>query len=113
VQGSAGNIRKQVDATLCAMCHGPAGPGNQFYQAGLSSTIDPDDGPALYDLACAACHKDLASSKVSGESAKDIQKKIDENEADMGPLRVLSTQEIQAIAAALAKPGEDDKDDDD
>ena len=103
VQGSAGNIRKQVDATLCTMCHGPAGPGKQFYQADLAL-----DGPALYDLACAACHRDLANSKVSGESAEDIQKKINENEAGMGPLRVLSTQEIQAIADALAKPGEDD-----
>ena len=108
VQGSVGNIRKQVDATLCTMCHGPSGPGKQFYQVGLSSTIDPDDGPALYDLSCAACHKDLVNSKVSGESAKDIQKKIKENEAGMGPLRVLSTQEIQAIAAALAESGGDD-----
>ena len=106
VQGSAGNIRKQVDATLCTMCHGPAGPANQFYQAGLSP--DDPDGALLYDLACAACHKDLVNSKVSGESAKDIQKKIDENEADMGPLRVLSTQEIEAIAAALAQSGGDD-----
>jgi cytochrome c5 len=106
VQGSAGNIRKQVDATLCTMCHGPAGPGNQFYQAGLSP--DDPDGALLYDLACAACHKDLASSKVSGESARDIQKKIDENEAGMGPLRVLSTQEIEAIAIALAESGGDD-----
>jgi mono/diheme cytochrome c family protein len=85
------------------MCHGPAGPGKQFYQADL-----PLDGPVLYDLACAACHKDLASSKVSGESAKDIQKKIDENEGGMGPLRVLSTQEIEAIAAALTESGGDD-----
>jgi len=109
VQGSADKmIRKQVDPTLCTMCHGPAGPGIQFYHAGLSSTIDPDDGPALYALACASCHRDLANSKVSGESARDIQKKINENEAGMGPLRVLSTQEIQAIADALAKPGEND-----
>jgi hypothetical protein len=107
VQGSAGNIRKQVDATLCAMCHGPfdrngpSGMVKQFYQTGPSP--DDPDGALLYDLACAACHEDLASSKVSGESAKDIQKKIDEDEAGMGPLRVLSTQEIQAIAAALAE----------
>jgi hypothetical protein len=106
VQGSAGNIRKQVKAMLCTMCHGPAGPGKQFYQAGLSP--DDPDGAVLYDLACAACHKDLASSKVSGESARDIQKKIDENEAGMGPLRVLSSQEIEAIAAALAQSGGDD-----
>ena len=111
VQGSAGNIRKQVDATLCTMCHGPAGPANQFYQAGLSP--DDPDGALLYDLACAACHKDLANSKVSGESARDIQKKINENEGGMGPLRVLSTQEIEAIAAALAESGGDDADSDD
>jgi len=111
VEGSAGNLRKQVDATLCAMCHGPIdrnGPSGKtvkkFYQAGPS----PLDGALLYDLACAACHKDLVNSKVSGESAKDIQKKIDENEADMGPLRILSEIEIQAIADALAKPGGDD-----
>ena len=103
VQGSAGNIRKQVDATLCAMCHGPSGPAKQFYQA------DPAlDGVVLYDLACAACHKDLANSKVEGESARDIQKKIDEDEGGMGPLRVLSTQEIQAIADVLARSGGDD-----
>ena len=111
VQGSAGSLRKQVDATLCAMCHGPIdrnGPSGKtvkkFYQAGPS----PLDGALLYDLACAACHKDLVNSKVSGESAKDIQKKIDENEAGMGPLGILSPDEIQAIADALAKPGEDD-----
>jgi cytochrome c5 len=120
VQGSAGSLRKQVDATLCAMCHGgpidrdgpgPSGTVKKFYLAGPSPD-DPDgdnpDGVVLYDLACAACHKDLVNSKVSGESAKDIQKKIDENEGGMGPLRVLSTQEIQAIAAALAESGGDD-----
>jgi len=114
VQGSAGNIRKQVDATLCAMCHGPfdrngpSGTVKQFYHAGPSP--DDPDGALLYDLACAACHEDLASSKVSGESAKNIQKKIDENEAGMGPLRILSNQEIEAIAAALADSGGDDSD---
>jgi cytochrome c553/fructose-specific phosphotransferase system component IIB len=104
VQGSAGNIRKQVDATLCAMCHGQSpprnassGPVKQFYQAGPS----PDDGVLLYDLACAACHKDLANSKVGGESANEIQKKIDDDKGGMLPLRVLSTVEIDSIASAL------------
>jgi mono/diheme cytochrome c family protein len=101
------------------MCHGPVdrdGPSDtvkKFYQAG-PSLDDPDLGVVLYDLACAACHKDLVNSKVSGESAKDIQKKIDENEAGMGPLTVLSPYEIQAIADALAKqdsPAEKDDDD--
>jgi hypothetical protein len=117
VQGSAGSLRKQVDATLCAMCHGPInrnGPSGKtvkkFYQAGPS----PLDGALLYDLACAACHKDLVNSKVSGESAKDIQKKIDENEAGMGPLGILSPEEIDSIADALAKLNSHaEKDDDD
>ena len=104
VQGSPDKlIRMQVDPTLCTMCHGPTGSGKQFYQADLAL-----DGPVLYGLACASCHRDLANSKVSGESARDIQKKINENEAGMGPLRVLSTQEIEAIAAALAQSGGDD-----
>ena len=111
VQGSAGSLRKQVDATLCAMCHGPIdrnGPSGKtvkkFYQAGPS----PPDGALLYDLACAACHKDLLNSKVSGESAKNIQKKIDENEAEMGSLGILLPEEIDSIAESLAKPGEND-----
>jgi cytochrome c553 len=117
VEKSQGNLRKQVDATLCALCHGdgdfdrtgPSGrPVKQFYRAGPS----PDDGALLYDLACAACHKDLASSKVKGESAQEIWKKINENEAGMGPLKILSETEINAIAAALAESGGDDGDDD-
>ena len=117
VEGSAGNLRKQVDATLCAMCHGPIdrnGPSGKtvkkFYQAGPS----PLDGALLYDLACAACHKDLVNSKVSGELAKNIQKKITENEAGMGPLGILSTKEIESIADALTKQDSHaEKDDDD
>ena len=104
VQGSAGNLRKQVDATLCAMCHGSIdrnGPSGKtvkkFYQAGPS----PDDGVLLYDLACAACHKDLVNSEVSGESAKEIREEIDDDEGGMGPLSILSSEEIQSIAVAL------------
>lgn len=102
VQKSTGNLRKHVDADLCTLCHGPAGPGPKFYQTGLSQT-DPD-GPALYELVCAACHGNLADSKVRGESARDIQKKIDENEGGMGPLNVLSTDDVRAIADALVRP---------
>ena len=114
VQGSAGNIRKQVDATLCTMCHGPfdrngpSGTVKQFYQAGPSP--DDPDGVLLYDLACASCHRDLVNSEVSGESADEIQEEIDEDEGGMGPLRALSTERIQAIAAALAQSGGDDDD---
>lgn len=102
VQKSTGNLRKHVDADLCTLCHGPAGPGPKFYQTGLSPTHP--DGPALYELVCAACHGDLANSEVRGESATEILKKIRENEGGMGPLNVLSTLEVQAIADALARP---------
>lgn len=102
---SKGNLRRHVNVTFCTMCHGPAGPGKQFYQADLADLSLA--GPALYDLACAGCHRDLANSKVRGESASEIQEEINENEGGMGPLRVLSTQEIQAIADALADEGED------
>jgi hypothetical protein len=75
----------------------------QFYLAGLDPN-DPD-GPAVYDLACASCHKDLSNSKVKGESASEIQEKIDKDKGGMGPLSVLSTEEIQAIADALSGSG--------
>jgi cytochrome c5 len=107
VQGSAGNLRRQVDVALCSLCHGPfkrneaLGPVKQFYLAGLSPT-DPD-GNQLYELVCAACHKDQANSKVKGESASEIQEKINKNEGGMGPLNFLSAGEIQAIASALAQ----------
>lgn len=111
---STGNLRRHVDVTLCTLCHGlpprtvvnNKNPGRsaqakQFYQTGLSPT-EPD-GELLYGLTCAACHRDLANSKVRGESASDIRKKINENEAGMGVLTVLSTDEIQALADALAR----------
>ncbi len=119
VQGSAGNIRKQVDATLCTLCHGDpprevinskererSATAKQFYRAGLSPT-DPD-GPALYDLACAACHRNPENSQVKGARTDQIQRAIENDKGEMGPLTVLSTEEIQAIEDALAKPGEND-----
>jgi cytochrome c5 len=119
VQGSAGNIRKQVDATLCTLCHGApprevinnkeperSATAKQFYQAGLSPT-DPD-GPALYDLACAACHKKLENSKKKGARTDQIQRAIEKDKGEMGPLTVLSIQEIQAIEDALVESGGDD-----
>lgn len=113
LQKSAGNIRRNVDVMLCAICHGPFDRSlqprpKQFYEAGL----DPSqpDGPALYGLLCESCHRPLENSKVRGESAREIQKKISENEGGMGPLFFLTSQEIQAIADALAKV-EGDKED--
>lgn len=99
VQRSNGPLRKHVDSDLCRLCHGPAGPGKKFYQ----TDINPD-GPALYELVCAACHGDLADSEVQGESAREIREKIDENEGGMGPLNVLSTEDVRAIADALVRP---------
>ena len=31
-QDSAGALRKQVDPQMCALCHGPSGPGHPFYE---------------------------------------------------------------------------------
>ena len=98
-QKSAGNLRRHVDVMLCSLCHGVFGVEKQFYQAGPSP--DNPDGPLLYDLTCAACHNDLANSKVRGESDSEIQEKINKNEGGMGPLNFLSTAEIEAIANAL------------
>ncbi len=99
VEKSKGNLRRGVDVTLCTLCHSPSGPGKQFYQTGISPT--QPDGPALYELVCAPCHRSLPNSEVRGESASEIQKKINENEGGMWPLHVLTPEEIQAIANAL------------
>lgn len=93
------SIRKRIDPRLCTMCHGPGGPAKQFYQVNLYSL--QLDGSELYDLTCSGCHKVLADSEVKGESAAEIQKKINENEGGMGPLVVLKTEQIQTIAVAL------------
>lgn len=105
-QKSSGNIRRHVDVTLCALCHGSYGLEKQYYQAGLSP--DQPDGPQLYGLVCATCHGELANSEVKNESASDIQEEIDDNEGGMGPLEFLSSEEIRAIADALANQGGDD-----
>jgi len=105
-----GAIRKRVDPAVCTLCHGPKtggqpnSPGPQFYQVGLAQLIpltDPLAGQKLYGMYCAGCHDPLANSEVLHESASEIQKKINENEGGMGPLRVLTAAQIQAIATAL------------
>ena len=104
LESSAGNVRRQVDAALCAVCHGtsrPTIPTKLFYKAGPSLT-NPD-GAALYTLICSGCHDDLSRSEVRGESASEIQEKIRENEGGMGPLSILTSGEIQAIAGALKR----------
>ena len=94
------NIRKHVDTQLCAICHGPVGPGKQFYQSGITTSGDPD-GSQLYYHLCSVCHKELATSEVKGESAQEIYKAVGENKGGMAPLNILSPQWIQAIAGAL------------
>ncbi|MGI9320493.1 MAG: c-type cytochrome, partial [Thiogranum sp.] len=55
----------------------------------------------LYELTCSGCHRILADSEVKGESAAEIQSKINGNEGGMGPLGVLNTEQIQSIALVL------------
>ena len=98
---SKGNLRKRVDPALCTLCHGPEGPGEQFYQVGLSSLVT--DGGELYELVCAGCHKNLENSEVNDEDADEIQEAIDKDKGGMGPLIALRQEEIQAIADALAQ----------
>lgn len=96
-----GRLRKHVDTALCALCHGPQGPGKPFYQVGLSQLRS--DGGDLYELVCSGCHNVISNSEVRGEDAADIEEAIMENEGGMAPLQVLTTEQIQAIAAALAQ----------
>jgi len=107
---SKGAIRKHVDPAVCTLCHGPKtggqpnSPGPQFFQVGLLQLIpltDPRAGQRLYGLFCAGCHRPLENSEVRGESAREIQEEISDNEGGMGPLRVLTPAQIQAIANAL------------
>jgi hypothetical protein len=99
----SGSLRKSVDVRLCRLCHGDdhAVGVKQFYQVGLRLNVDLD-GAGYYTLICDGCHGPLTTSSVRGESASKIQSEINENEGGMGPLRVLTPEEIQAIANALA-----------
>jgi len=97
LDGSTGNLMRQVDVDLCAVCHGPSQRATQFYQS------SPVDGEILYELTCAFCHKGLADSEVKGESVSEILEKIGEDEGGMGPLGALTDIQIQAIADALAQ----------
>jgi len=100
VQGSAGNLRKQVKADLCAVCHGDDfGEAKRYYQTSIT------DGEMLYELTCAFCHNDLANSEVKGKKSEEIQEKINEDKGGMKPLEELSPLQVQAIASALANVG--------
>ena len=89
------------DKALCTLCHGPAGPGKQFYEVNL---VDLQlDGPTHYDLLCAACHKDLSNTELRGKPAEKIQDAINEDKGGMGVYSVLTWEQLQAIAAATAE----------
>ncbi|MGB6361361.1 MAG: hypothetical protein WBG64_01705, partial [Thermoanaerobaculia bacterium] len=49
------------------------------------------------------CHRVLEDSKVAHKKAEEIQEKIDEDKGGMGPLQVLTWDEVVAIADALAE----------
>jgi len=102
VERSTGNLRRHVDVALCALCHGPraGGASAKFYQADPFAGADLD-GERMYRLICSGCHGPLADSEVHGESAGDIREAIADNEGGMRPLRILTRDEIQAIATAL------------
>ncbi len=96
-----GNLGRYTDSSLCTLCHGPAGPGKQFYEVNL---VDLQlDGPTHYDLLCAACHKDLSNTELRGKPAEKIQEAIDNDKGGMGVYSVLTWEQIQAIAAATAE----------
>ena len=96
-----GSLRKHVDPAACTLCHGPDGPGPQYYQARLSDLMT--DGESLYALVCSSCHGVLGNSEVKGESAEEIRSKILEDEGGMGPLDPLTDEQLQRIADALKK----------
>ena len=103
------NLRKHVDVRLCMLCHGPERPQGlpadqeprQFYQASLSQ-LQPT-GADLYELTCAGCHRSLGNSQVKGKKTREIEKAINEDKGGMGPLGVLTVDQLQNISSALAE----------
>jgi mono/diheme cytochrome c family protein len=62
------------------------------------------DGAALYTGSCAGCHGPLATSGKRGATLLRIQTAIAGNTGNMGTFSTLSTDQVQAIADALALP---------
>ncbi|MGB4783020.1 c-type cytochrome, partial [Candidatus Methylomirabilis sp.] len=59
------------------------------------------DGAALYTAKCASCHEPLATSKMKGKTATQIQSAIDANKGGMGTLKSLTPEQVSAISKAL------------
>ena len=64
--------------------------------------VIPPDGIALYRGQCADCHGSLPVTDKPDRVAVAIQAAIDNNVGGMGGLSVLTAEEVQAIADALA-----------
>jgi mono/diheme cytochrome c family protein len=64
-------------------------------------TPTPLDGAALYGTYCGSCHGSLATSSKRGTTAAATQSAISNNRGGMGSLSSLTTEQIQAIVAAL------------
>src|SRR5512143_3665217 len=60
------------------------------------------DGVALYTSDCSGCHGPLAASGKKGASVSQIQDAIAHNWGGMGAFAGLTTDQLQAIATALA-----------
>ncbi|MGE5809215.1 MAG: c-type cytochrome [Nitrospirota bacterium] len=60
------------------------------------------DGAALYTSDCSGCHGPLAASGKKGASVSQIQDAIAHNWGGMGAFAGLTTDQLQAIATALA-----------
>lgn len=60
------------------------------------------EGAALYGSHCASCHGPLATSTKRGATASRTQGAIGANVGGMGYLSMLTTPQVDAIAAALA-----------
>jgi mono/diheme cytochrome c family protein len=71
----------------------PGGPGT------IPGTTS---GATLYAENCSTCHGTLATSSMKGKTADQIQAAIAGNRGGMGSLSTLTTDQISAIAAALA-----------
>jgi len=80
-----------------------AGCGSGESGGGVSPPAPaPIDGAALYMDDCASCHGPLAISSIRGVTATDIQMVLSDTTGVMGTVPPLSTDQIKAIAKALA-----------
>lgn len=80
-----------------------AGEGPASGQATATTSAPALDGAALYGTYCSGCHGPLATSSKKGRTAAQISSAIASRTA-MNSLSTLTSDQIAAIAAALATP---------